>query len=410
MPILSKPSSLGRTFDRLWSASMVSNLADGFIGTAAPLLAVTLTRNPMLIALFGAMGSLPWLLFAVPIGGIADRVDRGVALAVVNAVRLSLYVVAVIALALGWMSLPLLFVITFLVGICEVFVDTTTQAVMPMILEPSQFERGNARLSIAESVVQTFVGGPLGGFLFAIAVVLPFALGAAGYVVATAFIVAMVASGNHQLMANRSAERQHFVEELKEGIRFLVGHTMVRGVVLFTTTVYILFNVAHATNTLFILDELGVPQAWFGALLSLGGVGYIGGSAVASRVSQRLGRGRAMAWCMAGSAVLVTCEGLAPNLWAYGVLVMGGSFLIAIWNILLMAAYQVLIPAELFGRVHGARRTLVWGLGPIGAVAGGWLATFGLRVPLVVGGLGVVLVTLWRLGSIVRLGDATAAA
>ena len=403
-----RESNLGATFDRLWAASLSSNVADGLISTAAPLLAITLTRDPFIIALYSAVPSLPWLLFAVPIGGLADRVDRGIALAVANATRFILVLIGATAVLFGWMTLPLLFVITFLAGICEVFVDTTTQAVLPMILEQDQFERGNARMSIAESMVQTFVGAPLGGFLFAAAMSLPFFLGVGGYLAAAGIIMLMITRGQHRLRANRSAERQHFVADLKEGIRFLWEHRMLRAIVLFTTTVYIFFNVAHATMALFVIDEIGVPEAWFGAVLTAGGIGYIGGSAVAPRISQRFGRGPAMAWTMVGSLVFLIGEGFSPNVWVLMLMMSSGSFLIAIWNILLMSSYQVMIPTDMFGRVHGARRTLVWGLGPIGAVIGGWVASVGgLRMPILLGGGLALVLTLLNMRMIIRLGDAT---
>lgn len=407
MRTLQRPTSLGPTFDRLWSASATSNFADGIIGTAAPLLAVSLTRDPFIIAMFGAVTSVSWLLFAVPIGAVADRVDRGVALTVVNLVRFALFVVAVAAIVMSWMSLPLLFVLAFLVGVCEVFVDTTTQAVLPMVLEQEQFESGNARMSLTESVIQTFVGAPLGSFLFAMAIALPFALGVVGYFIAALFIFAMVKSGDHPLKADRRAERPHFFEDLKSGLRFLAGHPQLRFIVGFTSFLYVLFGIAHATLTLFVLDTLGVPHAWFGAAMSIGGLGYIAGASLATRVSARFGRGRAMATCMLICAVCTVAESFSPNIWVLSLIGALSSGAISVWNIMLMSSYQVLIPAEMFGRVHGARRTFVWGFGPVGAAVGGWLAGFGLRVPIFVGGVAIVIATLLGFRRIVRLGDST---
>ena len=68
--------SLGSAFNRLWGASLTTNLADGVLSAAAPLLAITLTKNPVLISMLSALVMLPWLFFAIPIGVIVDRVDR----------------------------------------------------------------------------------------------------------------------------------------------------------------------------------------------------------------------------------------------------------------------------------------------------------------------------------------------
>ena len=410
MSVMRRSSSLGSTFDRLWAASVTSNFADGLLGTAAPLLAVSLTRDPVTIAAFGALGSAAWLLFAIPIGALADRLDRGLALAAANLVRFGLLVVLLSSVVFDFLSIPLLFVLAFITGVCEVVVDTTTQAVMPMVLEPSQFEQGNARMSIAESVVQAFIAGPIGGFLFVTAVALPFALGTVGYLAAALLVLAAALQPHRPLRPVRSEEPKHFVEDLKEGLRFLFTARQVMTLVIFTTSAYMMFNFAHATLTLFILDELLVPEAWFGAFLTVGGLGYVAGSAIATRVSAALGRGRAMAIGMVISSVTVILEGLSPNAWTYLVCNFVGSTAIAIWNILLMACYQGLIPAELFGRVHGARRTLVWGMGPIGAIFGGWVAHNGLRVPIVIGGIAILVTTLLFYRTVVRIGTETAAA
>ena len=67
---------MGPAFNRLWASSLVSNLADGVLMVAAPLLAITLTDSTVLISSIGAMVMLPWQLFAMPIGVMVDRVDR----------------------------------------------------------------------------------------------------------------------------------------------------------------------------------------------------------------------------------------------------------------------------------------------------------------------------------------------
>jgi hypothetical protein len=80
-------------------------------------------------------------------------------------------------------------------------------------------------------------------------------------------------------------------------------------------------------------------------------------------------------------------QGFSPNIYVFVALATFGGFAIAQWNILLMATYQTVIPNHLYGRIHGTRRTLVWGLMPIGSVLGGVLAQYGLRIPMYVGGV-----------------------
>ena len=82
-----KNSALGSDFSRIWSASLITNLADGVLKLAAPLLAVSLTEDPVLIGLLSALSLLPWLFFAIPIGVYVDRTDRRRALIYGNFLR-----------------------------------------------------------------------------------------------------------------------------------------------------------------------------------------------------------------------------------------------------------------------------------------------------------------------------------
>ena len=140
--------TLGPAFNRLWGASLTTNLADGILAVAAPLLAITLTRNPVLISVLSALVMLPWLFFAIPIGALVDRVDRRLLLASANAFRCVIAALIAISISTHTITIYLLFLATFLIGICEVAADTSSQSLIPQILNNSQFERGNSRLQI----------------------------------------------------------------------------------------------------------------------------------------------------------------------------------------------------------------------------------------------------------------------
>ena len=81
---------LGAEFRKLWAASAASNLGDGVWLVAAPLLAATLTRDPALVAGLAFAQRLPWLLFPLLSGALADRLDRRRAMVAVAALRAAL--------------------------------------------------------------------------------------------------------------------------------------------------------------------------------------------------------------------------------------------------------------------------------------------------------------------------------
>ena len=137
------------------------------------------------------------------------------------------------------------------------------------------------------------------------------------------------------------------------------------------------------------------------------GSGAVLGGILTPALSKKFGRGRVLSIAIFLSSITVIFQGLAPNVWIFGVIGFISSFAITNWNILLMSCYQVLIPSELYGRIHGARRTFVWGVMPIGAFVGGVIAHSGLRVPLLVGGIATTLISLSAFRFIYRLGNQT---
>lgn len=402
-------TNLGTAFNRLWTASLATNFGDGLLKVAAPLLAAYLTRDPVLISFVGAMGTLPWLLVAIPVGGIADRHDRRRLLAGANATRFLLATGVALLVFTGHMTIGWLYAAIFLWGVCEVVADTTAQALIPQILEEQHLERGNSRLNVAETIVQDFIGVPVSGLLYAVAIALPFALGAVGFALGSMLLLAIPAAATAHQPRQDGTEHHTYIEDMKFGLNFLWGTRDLRNIVLVTTSIGLFYNMASSTQVLFLLEELDLPESQFGVLMTVIGLGALAGSVITPKVSERFGRGNTLATAIVIASICFGAQGLAPNIWVYLALGLLGVFVISMWNILLMAMYQVLIPKHLYGRVHGARRTLVWGMGPVGGVLGGFIANLGLRVPVVFGGIMSTVLALLAMGFIRRLGDASAA-
>jgi MFS family permease len=404
-------SSLGSAFNRLWASSVASNLADGLLRTAAPIYAITLTENPVLISLLAAMALLPWLFFAIPVGTLADRINRKKLLIYSSLIRTGVIALAALAIATETMNIQILLVMVFIVGICEVSIDTTAQAMIPQMLSKDQLERGNSRLYIAETVISQFIGSPISGFLYAITFALPFFVTSGGYLLSV-FLFALMpyqyATANKKIV-DKSADKESFFDQVKFGIRYLVTHLQIRRLVVVTTSLGLLFSISNATVALFMVKELGLDPRYFGVVLAVQGIGGVFGGVFANRLSTKFGRGRVLATAMVGSSALVLAIGFVPNIVVFTVIGTLAGFLLTLWNILLMSTYQVLIPNHLYGRIHGTRRTLVWGLMPIGSIIGGVIATGGLRLPFIVGGVGTVLVSLFSARFIIEAANTSTA-
>jgi len=389
---------MGPAFNRMWASSLVSNLSDGILVAAAPLLAISLTDSTVLISAIGAMVMLPWLLFAIPIGVLVDRVDRRFILAGANATRSAIVGGLALLIATDHVTIYWLLVTAFVIGVCEVAADTTAQSLIPQILDEKNYEKGNSRLQISETVVQGFIGSPISGFIYAAAMFLPFFINSVGFAI-SALLALSIPIKYLQDVRQEDVQREskNFLAEMKFGIRYLYNQKVLRRLVLTTASIGVCYSVGTATIVLFIIDELALPKQFFGVILTIQGIGAIVGSLVAPRASKIFGRSQVMTFCIFTSSLALLLQGFSTNIYYFVALATFGAFTISQWNILLMATYQTVIPNELYGRIHGTRRTLVWGLMPIGSLLGGVLAHYGLRLPLFIGGSAATIISVLAL-------------
>lgn len=401
-----KVAGMGPAFNRMWAASVISNLSDGILIAAAPLLAISLTDSTVLISAIGAMVMLPWLLFAIPIGVLVDRIDRRFILAGANATRSAVVGVLAVLIATHHVSIYWLLVASFVIGVCEVAADTTSQSLIPQILEEKNFEKGNSRLQISETVIQGFVGAPISGFIYAIAIALPFFINSVGLAVAALLAFSIPIKYLQDVRKDEiEKEKKKFVADMKFGIWYLYNEKVLCRLVLTTASIGVCYSMGTATMVLFIIKELELPKQLFGVILTIQSLGAISGAFMAPRLSKKFGRSTVMTFGITSSSAVLLLQGFSPNIYIFVALATFGAFAVSQWNILLMATYQTVIPTELYGRIHGTRRTLVWGMMPVGSLLGGVLAHYSLRLPMFVGGTIATTLALLSIGFLINIAE-----
>jgi Na+/melibiose symporter-like transporter len=395
---------LGGDFRNLFTANLGSSLGDGIARTAAPLLAVQLTNDPVLVAGVAALQMLPWLLFAIPAGLIIDRIDRRHALAMANTLRALLAVALFVFAATGTLTIWWLYVVIFLFGIGETIYDGAIRAVVPSIVPKAQLPRANGRIEGAETVVQNFVAGPVTSALFAVAVLIPLGANAAAYALAAvlAFALPAAASGR-QFAVAKPAHREPWHRALAEGFRFIFGNRMLVKLLFLSTFIGLCFSAATASFVLFLVERLGLPEALFGAFLLTGAFGALLGSFIAAPLARRFGSGPTMAVASLVSIVPLMFAGLFPSLWVTGAVYFVTSVGVLVWNVHVMSLRQSIIPGRLLGRVHGSWRTVLWGSMPLGAVIGGFIGRIDLTLPFIIGGGAATVAGILFFGFLSRL-------
>jgi Na+/melibiose symporter-like transporter len=377
---------LGPAFGNLFTSNLASSLGDGIARTAAPLLAVRLTDDPLLVSGVAALAMLPWLLFAVPAGIIIDRIDRRTALALANGGRAVLAGGLVALAATDSLTIWWLYVVIFLYGIGETVYDGAIRAVVPSIVDRTNLPRANSRIEAGELVVQNFLSGPFTSVLFAVSVLIP--LGANALVYAGAVVLAVLlpraAAGTHLQAASEPRVAWH--RQFADGFRFILASRMLTTLLALSTFIGICYSAATASFVLYLLDRLALPEALFGLFMLTGAVGGILGSMGAQWMKDRWGAGTAMAVANVVSTVSFLFIGLVPTLWAAGVGFFVSSAAVLVWNVHVMSLRQSVVPSRLLGRVHGSWRTVLWGTMPLGSLIGGALGRIDLTVPFLVGG------------------------
>jgi MFS family permease len=383
---------LPRAFHNLFVSNLATNLGDGVLRTAAPLLAIRLTSDPLLISLLPALTLLPWLFFAIPSGILIDRIDRRVALRIANGVRVVLAVFLVVLFATHSLTIWSLFLVAFADGACETIYDGAIRAMMPSIVSKPLLPTANSRIEAGELLLQNFLAAPLTSLLFAVAVLIPLGANIGFYSLAVilALLLPRQASGA-EFTGVGDGVRPRWYRQFVDGYRFITANRMFRTLWFFTTFTGLAFSAATASFVLFLVRQTGLPVALYGTFLLTGAAGGILGSLLASRFKRRLGAGLTMALANLLSCVGLLFIGLVPTIWAAAAGFFLTSFTVLVWNVLIMTLRQSITPGALLGRVHGTWRTLLWGTMPIGSVIGGLLARINLALPFeAAGGAGVI--------------------
>jgi MFS family permease len=394
-----RPSSkLDRSFWRLFAASATSTSADGVTKVALPLLAVSLTSDPVLISGLTACAFLPWPLFGLPGGALVDRVDRRQAMSAANLLRAALLGVLVLLIAGGLGSVPVLYAAAFALGLCQVVYDSAARAILPQIVDRRSLDKANSWLTVEETVGQGFVGPPLGAALFGWFRALPIIGSAVGFALAAMLVLAVPG----RFRAER-VEPTTLRADIAEGLRWLWRHPLLRGLTILSGLFAGLLSMATSLNVLYAVKTLHLSPSVYGLLFTVLGLGGVAGSVVVGPLAARFGRARMLTVAAGVAPVMCVMLGLFANLWAAGVWFFGMAAGVTMWNVLSMSLRQALIPAELLGRVLSANRVVLWGGIPLGALAGGALAE-GTSVPVafLVSGLAQLVVVVLIRRSAVR--------
>lgn len=387
-------------FRRYFAAQTVSLLGDQVTYLALPLMAVlTIGAGPVEMGYLTAAALWPNLLFSLLAGAWVDRRPDKRRIMVIADLGRALLVAAVPVL--WWadaLTLPHLYGIAFGIGTLAVFFEVAHTSLFASLVDRADYVDANSLINGSRAV--SFVAGPSAGGILVQVLSAPVAL--------LADVLSYLASG---LLLARTSVAEHPVANsggglgLGAGLRYVARSPVLRPILLGTTTLNLFNFMFTALFVLYVTTELGVTPATLGAVIGAGSVGALIGAAVTGRLSRRIGIGPTL---VAGLVVFPAPLVLVPL--AGGprpvvlAMLLAAEFLSALGVMLLdIAAGSLQIattPPGMLALVQGFKRTVNYGIRPIGALAGGALgAAIGVRPALWIATVGAVVGVLWVLFS-----------
>ncbi|MEV8377204.1 MFS transporter [Kribbella sp. NPDC056861] len=182
------PAELGQDFRKIWPAAAISNLGDGAMLAAGPLLVASITDDPLAVGAAAFVQQLPWLLFALFSGALVDRLDRRVVVIAADIFRTAVLGSLGIAVLVGFSPLWLVYLTLFLLGTAETMADGAAGALLVNAVPREHLGKANARLTATGTTANQLVGPPIGGLLFALGTGVPLLVDAVTFAAAAALI------------------------------------------------------------------------------------------------------------------------------------------------------------------------------------------------------------------------------
>lgn len=402
------PGDLWRdpSYLRLWASILTASFGNQVMILALPLAAAVLLKaSPTQMGLLTAIELLPFLLLSLPSGVWLDRVRK-----------LPVYVsgellVAAAALSVplawwaGWLSMPWLYAVGFIVGTVHTVSGSAAQIVLTQVVARERLVEAHAKNALASSGAEVLGPGVAGLLIKLFGAPLAMLVNAA-LLIASAGILR-----NIRIVERTDLRPQRpFLQELVEGLRFVAGNRLLVTLAVLMGGWQMAHYAAVTVQILFATRTLGLSESQVGLCYMGVGLGTILGSVYGRRLSQRIGPGPCL---VVGYAIVGFGWGLVAlvpagpfGVAAFALMMMcfaGGAVLIFI-NFL--ALRQAVTPESFLGRMTSTMRWLTLLAAGPGALLGGWLGEHvDLRATLGFAALtsAVLVLVAWRLPSIMQL-------
>jgi MFS family permease len=373
-------------FLKLWTAETVSVFGSQISALAIPVVAVAILHAQAFeVALLGTIEFLPFILFTLPAGAWVDRLRRRPIMIIGDLGRAAVLSTIPIVYVINPAALTIwqLYAVGFIAGTLTVFFDVSNQSYLPSIVERDELIEGNSKLQISASAAQIAGPGIAGVLIDLVKAPLAIVIDALSFVW-SAFFVWLIRKPEppvEHLADALGQKRPSIVSDVKDGLRFVVGHPSLRAISAGTGTSNLFGNIGAGIMILYLLDDryLHLSPGQIGIAFGLGNVGALVGAVLANRIARWFGLGPTIIGSLFVGGLFMLLIAIAPSGdAAVPFLVAGGlfgGFSQMVYNINQVSYRQAICPPRMQGRMNATVRFLVWGTIPIGNILGGLIAT-----------------------------------
>jgi MFS family permease len=383
-----RPGVLGpfryKDFSLLWTGLLVSNLGTWMQFTALGFYVASLAPNAKIgafyIGLIGASRAVPVLMLSPFAGVVADRYPRRRVLFITNGITSVLSFLLFGLIATGHAPLWTLMITSGLNAATQSFDAPARQSWVPLMV-PREYVGGAIGLNSVAFNSPSVVGPPLAGLLIA-------GIGVAPCFLVNAFttLAVVVALAFMKPARPSSKHRGNVFGAVLEGVRFLLGHPVLRWVVLLLTVTSLTVRPYNFLLPAYAVHVVHTDAKGLGWLMAAGGIGAIAGAFFTAATG---GGRRGTIWLVSAAfaALGVALLGLTTRFGVAALILtvtgLGTMSFIGSSNILL----QTLSPDDMRGRAVSVYSMILLGFVPLGSLLVGALATlFELRWTLVLAG------------------------
>ncbi|HEY7564927.1 MAG TPA: MFS transporter [Acidimicrobiia bacterium] len=371
-------------FRRLWTSHVVSTFGDALTALALLLTAQRLTGSTAAVATTAVAIALPQLLFGLIAGVMVDRWDRRRVMIASDLIRAAL-VLAFITIGTA-SQMWLLYLIAFAQATVGTFDNPARAAVLPQVAGQERLLGANSFFQssgIVAGVLGTGAAGLIAGLTGTLAPL--FVLDALTYTISSLLVVRLGIRGRAEpTMA--TAERGLW-RELRAGLRLVVSSPSLRTVMIGAGVVMLGLGAVNVLLVPFIIEDLAVPETWFGALEAAQVTSMVLAGAVVALAARRIRAGLLLPLGLVGIGMVVATMSLATGIWHMIALLFAVGWFVTPTQAAVSTLIQSEVPQDSLGRVSSSLGTVTTTASVVSmALAGVTAELLGVRTVFVIAG------------------------